>query len=304
MTEMEGTATRVATIARLSGNAKLLITCLRPKQWTKNGLLLAPLVFAGKLFEPRSVLQASFGALFFSLLAGGLYIINDALDIERDKQHPTKCNRPLASGKLSLPAALVFAAGTISLSLGAAFTLGLPFGIIAALYAANVLSYSLWIKHLVILDVFSISFGFVLRAAAGAYAIGVGVSPWLVICTICLSLFLGLTKRRVELSSLKDDARSHRSALEHYSLPMLDKMIAVVTPSTLMCYSLYTFTASNDYRLMYTIPLVIFGLLRYLYLAECKDVAGAPETALLGDMPLFTTVLLWGTCVVTILYFV
>ena len=304
MTELEGSATRIATMARLSGNAKLLVTCLRPKQWIKNGLLLAPLVFAGKLLEFNSVMKASIGAVIFSLLAGGLYIINDALDMERDKQHPTKCNRPLASGRLSLPAALIFAAGAISLSIGAAFTLGLSFGIIAALYAANVLSYSLWVKHIVILDVFSISFGFVLRAAAGAYAIGVGVSPWLVICTICLSLFLGLTKRRAEIAGLKSNAISHRRALEHYSLPMLDKMIAVVTPSTLMCYSLYTFTAGSDYRLMYTIPLVIFGLLRYLYLAESKDVAGAPEIALLGDVPLFTTVLLWGVGVVTIVYFV
>ena len=304
MTEMEGTAPRTATIARLSGNARLLITCLRPKQWTKNALLLAPLVFAGQLFNFDSVLRVSLGTVFFSFLAGGLYIINDALDIERDKQHPTKCLRPLASGKLSLPAALLFAAGSVSFGLTASFTLSLRFGIIAALYAANVLLYSLWIKHVVILDVFSISFGFVLRAAAGAYAIGVGVSPWLVICTICLSLFLGLTKRRAEIARLKGEAANHRRALEHYSLPMLDKMIAVVTPSTLMCYSLYTFTSRGDYRLMYTIPLVIFGLLRYLYLAESQDIADAPEAALLGDLPLFTAVLLWGVSVVTIVYFV
>jgi len=143
MTEMEGTATRIATIARISGNARLLVACLRPKQWVKNVLLLAPLIFAGKLFEPDSVLRAALGAVCFSFLAGGLYIINDAIDVERDRLHPTKRLRPLASGKLSVPSALIFAAGAISLSLGAAFALGVPFGLIATLYASNVLAYSL-----------------------------------------------------------------------------------------------------------------------------------------------------------------
>lgn len=304
MTEIDGTATRVAVMTRISGNAKLLIACLRPKQWVKNFLLLAPLVFSGRMFDLESMLRAVFGAVLFSLLAGGLYIINDALDIERDKLHPTKCKRPLASGKLSVPAALVFAAGAISLSLGASFTVGLGFGLIATLYVANVLAYSLWLKHLVIIDVFSISCGFVLRAAAGAYAISVSVSPWLVVCTICLSLFLALTKRRSELGKLKNDAAGHRRALGQYSMPMLDKMIAVVTPSTLMCYSLYTFNAASDYRLMYTIPIVIFGLMRYLYLAESSDAGGTPETALLGDAPLLTCVGMWGLLVVSLIYFV
>lgn len=303
MTEFEGTATREATLLRMAGSARLLITCLRPKQWVKNVLLLAPLIFAGKLFDIDSVLRVALGTVFFSLLAGGLYIINDALDIERDKLHPTKCRRPLASGRLSLPAALSFAAGAISLSLGASFVLGIPFGLTALLYAANVLGYSLWLKHVVILDVFSISFGFVLRAAAGANAIGVNVSPWLIICTICLSLFLGLTKRRAEIGKLGKGAVSHRGTLEQYNLSMLDNMIAVVTPSTLMCYSLYTFTAGSDSRLMITIPIVLFGLLRYLYLAE-KDTAEAPENALLGDMPLLASVLAWGVCVVTMVYWV
>jgi len=205
---------------------------------------------------------------------------------------------------LCWPAALIFAAGAISLSLGASFTLGLSFGLTAAMYAANVLAYSLWLKHIVLVDVFSISSGFVLRAAAGAYAIDVGVSPWLVICTICLSLFLALTKRRSEIGKLKEDAASHRRALGLYNTSMLDKMIAVVTPSTLMCYALYTFFSASDHRLMYTIPIVLFGLLRFLYLADSKDAGGAPETALLGDGPLFACVALWGLTIIGLVYFV
>lgn len=302
MTEMDGTAQRVAALSRIRGNARLLIACMRPKQWIKNSLILAPLIFSGHLFHVDSLTRAGAGVAIFSLLAGSLYIINDYLDMESDKLHPAKSGRPLASGRLSVAAALSFAVGTIAISLGAAFSLGGAFGMMAVVYAANVLSYSKWVKHVVILDVFSISFGFVLRAAAGAYVIHVRLSPWLVVCTICLSLFLGLTKRRAELGQLKSGASAHRRALHDYNLVMLDNMINVVTPSTLMCYALYTFTAGHGLGLMYTIPIVIFGLLRYLYLAERRECAGAPELALLTDLPLLTSVIVWGLGVVSIIY--
>jgi 4-hydroxybenzoate polyprenyltransferase len=208
----------------------------------------------------------------------------------------------LAAGKVPLAAAVWLAAGMIIAALLASYGLGTLFAIASSLYAANVLAYSLWLKHVVILDVFSISSGFVLRAVAGALAIGVKVSPWLVICTICLSLFLALTKRRAELLALQGKSGRHRQTLEQYSPALLDKMIGLVTPSTLMCYSLYAITGSTTPLLMYTIPLVLFGLLRYLYLVERKDITGTPESALFTDFPLLLTVLIWGLSTIGIIY--
>jgi len=242
------------------------------------------------------------GAGIFCMLSGGLYIINDILDLERDRLHPEKALRPLAAGKVALPVALTLACGLIVASLGGAYGVGNSFAVISSLYAANVLAYSLWLKHLVILDVFSISMGFVLRAVAGAVAIDVKVSPWLIICTICLSLFLALSKRRAEVLKLKDRSSCHRGTLKHYSPVLLDKMIGVVVPSTLMCYSLYAFTASSTPFLVYTIPVVLFGLLRYLYLIESKTITGSPESALFGDLPLLLTVVVWGLSTLAVIY--
>lgn len=302
MSDVNGTGTRLETLGRVTYGTRTLFTCLRPKQWIKNGLVLAPLIFSGELLFLESTLRAVAGAGVFCLLSGGLYIINDILDLERDKLHPEKALRPLAAGKVALPVAMVLAFGLIVASLGGAYGVGNSFAIVASLYAANVLAYSLWLKHLVILDVFSISIGFVLRAVAGAQAIDVRVSPWLVICTVCLSLFLALGKRRAEILKLKDNSSSHRGTLKHYSPALLDKMIGVVVPSTLMCYSLYAFTASSTPFLIYTIPVVLFGLLRYLFLIESKSMTGSPESALFGDLPLFLAVLIWGLSTMVIIY--
>jgi 4-hydroxybenzoate polyprenyltransferase len=302
MSEVDGTSTQLQALERVPFNTKALLLCLRPKQWIKNGLVLAPLVFSGELLIMDHMLKATAGAAIFCMLSGGLYVVNDLLDLERDKLHPEKSKRPLAAGKVPLAAAVWLAAGMIIAALLASYGLGTLFAIASSLYAANVLAYSLWLKHVVILDVFSISSGFVLRAVAGALAIGVKVSPWLVICTICLSLFLALTKRRAELLALQGKSGRHRQTLEQYSPALLDKMIGLVTPSTLMCYSLYAITGSTTPLLMYTIPLVLFGLLRYLYLVERKDITGTPESALFTDFPLLLTVLIWGLSTIGIIY--
>lgn len=300
-------AERPTAAGQLSG----LISALRPYQWTKNVFLFAAVVFSGHLAEPAYLGRALAAFALFCGLSGAVYLINDLADLERDRAHPEKRSRPLASGRLTptvaVVAALLLGGGglLLSLRLGHLFALG------ALLYLVTNLGYSLALKRVVILDVMLVASGYTLRAVAGGWALeGAGhvrISHWLVLCTSLLALFLGFCKRRQELVSLADSAAAHRMVLSEYSVPFLDQMISVVTASTLMAYTLYTFDpetivhVGTEY-LGLTIPFVIYGIFRYFYLVHQRGEGGNPARLVLRDGPLLATLLLYGAAVLVILY--
>ncbi len=275
-----------------------LLSLLRPKQWTKNGL-----VFAGYLFTVQDghstaqLLRVVVAFVIFCAVSGAQYAINDVADVERDRKHPRKCKRPIASGAVSVPTALVFAALLLAASFAEAFRLGNEFGGLAVAYLVLMLAYSATLKHVVIVDLLVIAAGFVIRAVAGAVVIGVPISPWLLLCTTLLALFLGLAKRRSELLTLKDGL-GHRKTLGEYSAPMLDQMLSICASATLMSYCLYTFLPSPvshkpHEAMMLTIPFVVYGLFRYLFLIQSKNAGGSPEVVLLQDKPILFNVVLY-----------
>lgn len=285
--------------------ARALLRELRPKQWTKNALVLAGLVFSLRLLDPSAVVKALAALLIFCAISSAAYIINDLADLERDRLHPLKRHRPIASGALSVGLARGVAAALLLVSVAVAVLLSWPFALVALTYFGVVVLYSFYLKHIVLVDVFAISSGFVLRAVAGTVVLGVTLSPWLLVCTVLLSLFLALAKRRHELVLLAEDAGGHRQILDEYSKPFLDQMIGIVTSSTVIAYSLYTFDAENlpeNNSMMLTIPFVLYALFRYLYLIYQRNEGGSPETLLLRDRPLLITILLWGLAAVLVLY--
>ena len=282
------------------------IRALRPKQWTKNALVFAALIFAHQFDQPRQLLTSCLAFALFCALASSVYLINDVCDVEEDRKHPRKCNRPFAAGILSPATGVVSALVLAAVGLGGFFALNVASGVIAIAYLVLQVAYSTRLKHVVILDVLCVALGFVFRAAIGATAITVEISPWLLICTILLALFLALSKRRQELQSWGPEAVNHRPILGEYSQYLLDQMIAVVTASTLMSYCLYTIsertiTQLGTDKLMYTIPFVIYGIFRYLYLIHQRDAGEAPDRVLLTDPPLLINVLLYAAAVVAIL---
>ena len=284
-----------------------LLRAMRPKQWTKNLLVFAAVIFAHRFNDPGALAAATYTFALFCLLSGSVYLFNDVRDCAEDRRHPTKCRRPIAAGDLPIPVALVAALLLTAASLLGCYAISTPTGTLAAGYLLISLAYQLVLKHVVILDVLAVASGYVLRAAAGATAIQVVISEWLLICTILLALFLVLSKRRQELVGLEDAAIAHRPILGEYSPYLLDQMIAVVTASTVMSYALYTISARTvaevgSNRLMYTIPFVIYGVFRYLYLVHQKNQGAAPDRVLLTDLPLIINILLYGLAVITILY--
>jgi 4-hydroxybenzoate polyprenyltransferase len=284
-----------------------LLTSLRPGQWTKNLLVFAGLVFAMKLFEPAAIITSAEAFVIFCGLSGVVYLINDVMDREADRRHPTKSRRPIAAGDLPVPVALV-AAGLIgAVALAAAFALGWRFGTVAALYLGLQSLYSGPLKHIVIIDVLTIAIGFVLRAVAGAVVLNVVISHWLFVCTILLALFIALAKRRHELVLLADGATGHRPILGEYSSYLLDQMIAVVTASTLIAYIFYTISPETEQKfgtswLGLTIPFPLYGIFRFLYLVHRREGGGSPSDLLLNDRPLLACVTLWVVAVVLIIY--
>jgi 4-hydroxybenzoate polyprenyltransferase len=284
-----------------------LLKTMRPKQWTKNVFILAALVFDEKLLNRTYLLRALMAFVLFCAISSAVYLINDLVDIEKDRQHPAKRYRPLPSGQLSALAAKIAALALIAVSLPLSFFLDRWFGLIALAYLVLMLLYSFWLKNIVIIDVFTVAAGFVLRVAAGVAVVRVvRFSPWLYLCMILLALFIAVSKRRHELVLLSENADSHRSILNEYSLPLLDEMIRLVTACTAMAYSLYTFSAPNlpqNHTMMLTIPFVLYGLFRYMYLIHIKGEGGAPEDLLFKDKPLLAAVVLWGVTVVLFLYF-
>jgi 4-hydroxybenzoate polyprenyltransferase len=289
---------------------KALIATMRPRQWLKNTIIFAALVFDRQLSIENwpAVLRTFLGFVIFCLLSGVVYIINDIADLEADKQHPIKKNRPLASGKLSVNVARGFAIITLLIIIPLSFLLSPAFGIVAVSYLVLNLAYSNWIKNIPLLDVFAIALGFVLRILAGVTLIEVArFSPWLYVVTTLGALYIGFGKRRAELALLADRANSHRKVLDGYTLPLLDQLITIVSGTTIIAYSLYTFSAPNmpdNHTMMLTIPFVMYGIFRYLYLIQVKHRGGAPEEVLFSDHPLQITIILWGIAVLAIFYMV
>ena len=284
-----------------------LLKTMRPRQWvTKNIFIFAAIVFDKQLFVVDSFLRTLAGFALFCLISSSVYIFNDLADIEADRQHPEKKKRPIPSGKLPVPAA--WAAGIIlaAVTLICGYLLAPTFAAVIGLYFLINMAYSKWLKHIPILDVLIISAGFVLRVGAGVTLIHVErFSPWLYVVMTLLSLFLGFGKRRAELALLAQGAGSHRKVLDGYTLPLLDKYIMIVSGTTIVAYSLYTFSAPNvpeNHSMMLTIPFVVYAIFRYLYLIEVEHAGGAPEEILLSDRPFQITMFLWGAIVLAIFY--
>ena len=272
---------------------------LRPKQWAKNVFLLAAIVFSRKFLELDAVINVAVGIFSFSMLASSGYILNDYLDREADQKHPKKKFRPIASGALPIPVAWALMAFCLVAGFASAYSLNLPFLGIATVYLLTTQSYSYYFKHKVILDVMFLASGFVWRAVAGALALGVGVSPWLCLCTAVVALFLGFNKRRAELLRLGAKGGTRKN-LEEYSAGMLEQFQAIVTGCTVLCYSLYTVQGPTPW-LTLTIPYVLYGIFRYIYLVESKGEGDAPDETLLQDWPILLTVALYGLTAVSVL---
>lgn len=287
--------------------AALLLASLRPEQWTKNLIIFAGALFGGQLLSLPAIASTSATFVIFCALSGAVYLFNDVADRAGDQRHPLKRGRPIASGELSPTLAVAVGLGLGITGVAAAAAIRPMLGMVAAAYFVLLLVYSYALKHFVIIDALTIAAGFVLRAAAGAVAIAVPISHWLLVCATLLALFLSFSKRRHELTLLADGAIEHRPILHEYSPYLLDQMIAVVTASTLVAYAVYA--TSNETaerlgttRLGLTIPFVLYGIFRYLYLVHQKREGGSPTAMLVTDGPLLTCVALWGLAVALILY--
>ena len=285
---------------------RALLKCMRPRQWTKNIIVYAALVFDQQFFNLEAFLRTTAGFILFCLISSAVYIFNDLADVESDKQHPVKKNRPIASGKLPLPVAWTAGIALVVVSLPLGYLLSPAFFVVLLVYFLLIVAYSLWLKHFAILDVLVISAGFVLRVHAGVTLITVErFSPWLYVLTTLFALYIGFGKRRSELALLTHGAGAHRKVLDGYTLPLLDQYITIVSGTTIVVYALYTFFAPNvpaNHTMMLTIPFVMYGIFRYLYLIQVTHAAGAPEEVLLSDRPLQATVVLWGLAVMAVFY--
>ena len=277
------------------------VELMRPKQWYKNLLLFVGVVFAKELGDPNLLFLAILGFLAFCALSGSVYTLNDIIDRERDRGHPKKRLRPIPSGRVSVGSAAAFSAVLLVAGLAVSLYIDWLFLLVALAYLAEGYSYSLYFKNIVIVDAITLAVGFVIRAYAGTVAVDVPVTPWLVICVFLLALFLAFGKRRHELSLLGDQAENHREILKHYTLHMVEDMMAVSTATLIMAYAMYTFLATTQY-MMFTIPFAIFGLLRYTFLVHMADKGGEPEQVF-KDLPSLINLILWVIAVVLILYF-
>jgi len=288
-------------------NIRSIFVTLRPQQWVKNFVLFAGLVFSQNLSNSDMVLKTIAGFALFCLLSSSVYILNDILDRESDRKHPLKSNRPIARGDIKISTAVVLFVLLALVALGLSYRLSPSFALAALGYFVLNLLYSLYLKHVVIIDVMCIALGFVLRAVAGAVVIGVEISAWLIVCTTLLALFLGFGKRRHELMLLDNQATDHRKSLSEYSQYFLDQMISVVTASTVIAYAFYTLSPDVESKLGtkhmdLTIPFVLYGVFRYLYLIHQKEGGGSPTKMLLNDKPILANIILWLISVVLIVY--
>jgi 4-hydroxybenzoate polyprenyltransferase len=283
-----------------------VVVSLRPRQWVKNVFVFAGLIFAQKLFTPAAG-PAAATFVIFCALSGAVYLVNDVADRDKDRLHPSKRRRPVAAGRLTPAAALAAAAALIAAGLGASLAISPALALVSAGYTALLIAYSAWLKHVVIVDVIAVASGFALRAVAGAVAIAVEMSGWLLICTMLMALFLAVGKRRHEYRALGEAAARHRPILAEYNPGLLDQMIAVVTASTVTAYALYTMSpetvAKFHTRLLpATLPFVLYGIFRYLYLLYRRDLGGNPSELFLSDRPLLVNSVLWVLTVLVIIY--
>jgi 4-hydroxybenzoate polyprenyltransferase len=287
--------------------ARALFVSIRPAQWTKNLVVFAGLIFGDKLLDPTAVLRALGAFVVFCAVSSAIYLVNDVVDRDADRRHPVKARRPVASGALGVGRALAAAAALAAAGFAGAAALGGRFALVVGLYAALLAAYSGPLKHIVIIDVLTIAVGFVLRAVGGTVVVGVPASPWLLVVTILLALFLALSKRRHELVLLAGEASDHRRILGEYSPYLLDQMIAVVTSSTILAYAFYTISPETvakfgTDRLGLTLPFPLYGIFRYLYLVHRREGGGSPAETLLTDRPLLVCVALWALAVVALIY--
>ncbi|MFC1878975.1 decaprenyl-phosphate phosphoribosyltransferase [Chloroflexota bacterium] len=283
-----------------------LFKAMRPRQWVKNGVIFTGLVFDRQLGLNNipTMLRVLAGFVIFCLVSGVVYLVNDISDVEADRRHPTKRNRPIAAGKLPIRVARIAVVVLLAIVFPISYWLSPPFALVTLGYFVLNLTYSKWIKHIVLLDVMTIAAGYVLRVVAGITLLAhvARFSPWLYVVTTSGALFLGFGKRRAELAMLADRANAHRKVLDGYTIPLLDQYINVVLSATILSYSLYTFNDPNLPVMMLTIPYVIYGIFRYLYLIQVEDSGGAPEDVLVSDRPLQLAILLWGFTVLLIFY--
>jgi 4-hydroxybenzoate polyprenyltransferase len=281
-----------------------LLKTMRLRQWTKNVFIFAALVFDGKLFILPDFLRTLAGFGLFCLISSAVYIFNDLLDLEADRQHPQKKNRPIASGKLPIPAAITTGVILSLLAIGLGMLLPWQFALTILAYLVLMLAYSKWLKHVPILDVLILAAGFVLRVHSGTTLITVErFSPWLYVLMTLLALYLGFGKRRAELALSAGDATLHRKVLDGYTIPLLDQFITIVSGTTILAYSLYTFfRLPDDHALMLTIPFVFYAIFRYLFLIQVKQIGGEPEEILLSDRPFQISIFLWGLAVLAVFY--
>lgn len=284
-------------------DVKAIFQLMRPKQWIKNFFVFAAIIFSGKIFNENILYLNIVTFILFCLTSSSIYVLNDIVDIEKDRCHPDKKRRPLPSGRVSLKTAIILdIAIVLCVTYFSYNMLSVKILSILAVYMVMNIFYSFKLKNIVIIDVMIITFGFVLRVESGSLATGVQVSPWLFLCTILLALFLALNKRRSEIITLKDKSGSHRKILEEYSVEMLDKMLIIVTPSILMAYCLYTFSSVQSKTMIFTIPFVLYGIFRYEYLVDKKNVGGKPEDVFGKDIPFLINIILWIISVLTIIY--
>ena len=286
-------APELVELPRRRSPLRAAVVSLRPRQWSKNLLVFAGLVFAAKLGEPLRWLEACVCFVAYCAISSASYLANDVRDREDDRLHPIKRSRPIARGELSPRAALTIAGALALLALLLVAPLGLPSVLLIAAFAMLQAAYTLRLKHVALLDVSAIAALFVIRAAAGAEAVHVPISGWLLLCTALLALFLALAKRRGELVLVGAKRSPGRPVLEGYSLELVDQLVAIVASSTVIAYSVYTLTARDSKALLATVPFVIFGVFRYLLLVHRDDVGEEPEQVLLTDLPILLAVAGW-----------
>ncbi|ACA45899.1 decaprenyl-phosphate phosphoribosyltransferase [Clostridium botulinum] len=283
---------------------KGIIALMRPKQWIKNFFVFAAIIFSGNLTNESILKNNIITFILFCLTSSTIYILNDIVDLEKDKKHPEKKNRPLPSGRVSKSTAIIMNIVILFTVLFCSYKfVDYKIMYIYLLYIVMNIFYCFKLKNVVILDVMVITFGFVLRMESGSLATKVSVSPWLFLCTILLSLFLALNKRKSEIITLKDNRGSHRKILEEYSVELIDNMLTIVTPSILISYCIYTFSSVQSKRMMYTIPFVLYGIFRYQYLMNNHNLGGKPEDVFGKDKPFLVNMVLWVISVVVIIYF-
>lgn len=277
------------------------INLMRPKQYIKNLFVLAALIFSGKLLETQLIYKTIIAFISFCLISSSVYVLNDIVDIEKDKLHPKKCKRPLASGAVSKTSAIILFVILVIASIGLTLLVNTKLTFIVGLYLINNLLYSFKIKNIILLDVFSIAFGFILRVCAGSVAISVPLSNWIILCTFFLSLYLGLGKRKKEISMLKHNAGEHRKILKEYNEEIIDQMMTVVLSSTIVCYALYSTSNPQNANMIYTTIFVVYGILRYNYIINTSE-EGNPTDVVLKDISLQINVLIWAiSCLLIVL---